>query len=277
MYSINCCCKNKRPFKGKSIIDIPKDMVILDIETTGLDPDFDEIIEIGAIKIKNNKVIDNFSHLVKPDALINKFISNLTGITNAMLKNKDKINTVLPLFMKFINKNLLVGHNVNFDINFIYDKLEKLRMKPLSNNFIDTLRLSRQIHKELNHHRLVDMAEYYKISLDGHHRAYHDCLIILSLLNNLRTDIINKYGNIENFKLEKNKEKYRRKFKASDITTSRKVFNKDNLLYNKNVAITGKLKGMNRKNAMQIIADLGGHCQDRVTKITNYLVLGSNK
>ena len=154
--------------------------------------------------IKNNKVIDNFSHLVKPDALINKFISNLTGITNAMLKNKDKINTVLPLFMKFINKNLLVGHNVNFDINFIYDKLEKLRMKPLSNNFIDTLRLSRQIHKELNHHRLVDMAEYYKISLDGHHRAYHDCLIILSLLNNLRTDIINKYGNIENFKLETN-------------------------------------------------------------------------
>ena len=110
-----------RDGKGNSKIELVNDYIVLDIETTGLDPEFDEIIEIGAIKVINGKIVDEFSELVKPSNAITPFISSLTGITNDMLKTAKNINQVLPKFLDFVKDMTIVGHNVNFDINFIYD------------------------------------------------------------------------------------------------------------------------------------------------------------
>ena len=99
------------------------DYVIFDIETTGLDSSYDEIIEIGAIRIENNKVVSQFQSLVKPNIEIDDYITELTGITNDMLIDAPKIEDVLPQFMEFVGSEILIGHNVNFDINFIYDNL----------------------------------------------------------------------------------------------------------------------------------------------------------
>ena len=109
-----------RELKRKSLIEIPNKYIAFDIETTGLDSMYDEI---GAIKIENEKEIETFNSLIKPEYEIDEFITELTGITNEMLKNAPPIDEVLPKFMTFIKDSIILGHNANFDINFIYDKL----------------------------------------------------------------------------------------------------------------------------------------------------------
>lgn len=264
-----------REQKGKSLIDIPNNYVVFDIETTGLDPEFDEIIEIGAVKIKDGIKIDTFNSLIKPEYEIDEFITELTGITNGMVENAPSIDEVLPKFMDFIRDYIIIGHNVNFDINFIYDNLEELNIPPITNDFVDTLRISRRLIPELKHHKLSDLANYFNIDTNGSHRSLKDVEITLEVLKNLNTMIIEKYQNMDNFK-DACKPKSHSGIRASDITTNNTEFDEENMLYDKYVVITGTLGKMLRKDAMQIIADLGGHCQDGVNKDTNYLILGNN-
>ena len=264
-----------REQKGKSLIDLPNNYVVFDIETTGLDPEFDEIIEIGAVKIKDGIKIDTFNSLIKPEYEIDEFITELTGITNGMVENAPSIDEVLPKFMDFIRDYIIIGHNVNFDINFIYDNLEELNIPPITNDFVDTLRISRRLIPELKHHKLSDLANYFNIDTNGSHRSLKDVEITLEVLKNLNTMIIEKYQNMDNFK-DACKPKSHSGIRASDITTNNTEFDEENMLYDKYVVITGTLGKMLRKEAMQVIADLGGHCQDGVNKDTNYLILGNN-
>lgn len=264
-----------REQKGKSLIDIPNNYVVFDIETTGLDPEFDEIIEIGAVKIKDGIKIDTFNSLIKPEYEIDEFITELTGITNGMVENAPSIDEVLPKFMDFIRDYIIIGHNVNFDINFIYVNLEELNIPPITNDFVDTLRISRRLIPELKHHKLSDLANYFNIDTNGSHRSLKDVEITLEVLKNLNTMIIEKYQNMDNFK-DACKPKSHSGIRASDITTNNTELDEENMLYDKYVVITGTLGKMLRKEAMQVIADLGGHCQDGVNKDTNYLILGNN-
>lgn len=265
---------SKRLLKGQSIIEFPEDFIVFDIETTGLDPRYDEIIEIGAIKIENNKIVDTFSTLIKPTHEISPFISGLTGITNDMVQNAPGIEDVLPKFMAFIKGFTLMGHNVNFDINFIYDNLVKLGLAPLENSFIDTLRIAKRILSDLEHHRLKDLAQYYKIDDKGSHRALKDVEITLEVYRFMKEEIIQKYGSIEDFQNTIITAMYR--VKASNITTSKTTFDEENPFYHKFVAITGVLEKMNRKEVMQYIVDAGGFCEDNVSSKTDYLILGNN-
>lgn len=171
--------------KGKSLIKIPSRFVVFDIETTGLNPATDEIIEISAIKVIDNVIEDTFSCLIKPNNEIPYFITELTKITNEMVENALSIEEVLPRFIDFIEDEILVGHNVNFDINFIYDNLIKFGKEPLKNDFVDTLRLSRKLLPNLNHHRLSDLTNYYKINNKGSHRAMRDTEMTLEVLQML--------------------------------------------------------------------------------------------
>ncbi|MDD3232090.1 MAG: 3'-5' exonuclease [Clostridia bacterium] len=138
-----------REHKGSSKIELVNSYIVLDIETTGLDLVYDEIIEIGALKVVNGQIVETFSELVRPNNKISQFISSLTGITNEMLDSAQEIDKVLPRFIDFAQNMLIVGHNVNFDINFIYDYTLNVLNKPFANNFIDTLRLSRKIFNNL--------------------------------------------------------------------------------------------------------------------------------
>lgn len=260
--------------KGKSIIDLLDNYIIFDIETTGLDSSYDEIIEIGAIRIENNKIVNKFQSLVKPNRVIDDYISELTGITNDMLIDAPLIEDVLPQFIEFVGNEILIGHNVNFDINFVYDNLYRNNYKVLTNDFIDTMRLSRKLLSELSHHRLTDLAEYFNIDYSNNHRALKDCEITLSVYEKLKLLAIEKYKNLDSFKNAFKKNSYA--IKAKDITTTKTEFDIDNLFYGKYVAITGTLEKLKRQDAMQIIVDLGGYCEDNVTKKTNYLILGNN-
>lgn len=267
--------KIERTLKGKSTIDLLSDYIVFDIETTGLDSSYDEVIEIGAIKVKNNKTVSKFNSLVKPKNEIDEYITELTGITNEMVKDAPTIEEVLPDFMDYIGNDILIGHNVNFDINFIYDNLYRNKLDVLTNDFIDTMRISRKLLPELPHHRLIDLAKYFKIDSTNNHRSLKDCEITMNVYENLKEIALQKYDNVDEFKNAFKKHK-KEGLRAKDIVSTNTDFDVDNLFYDKYVAITGTLEKMQRKEAMQIIVDLGGHCEDNVTKKTNYLILGNN-
>lgn len=261
--------ENKRRDKGKSIISNPTNYVIIDIETTGLDPEYCEIIELAAIKYENNKEIARFHSLVKPDYEIDSFITSLTGITNEMVKNSPKLSEVILDFYNFLKDEILIGHCVYFDINFIYDALEKENII-LSNDYINIMRFSNKILPQLENQKLNTISSHYNVTLPNH-RALTDCVATNECYQKLLQDINTKYSTFEEFR----KAFSYKSTRAKNITTTTTVFNEDHPLYNKTCVFTGTLKHFVRKDAMQLVVNLGGFCKDNVTKDTNYLILGN--
>ncbi len=189
---MSTCQRNK----GSLINDFPSDYTVVDIETTGLSPHKCEIIEISALKVRGDKIVDTFSSLIKPSKPVSSFITNLTGITNDMVNAAPDIKSVLPEFLTFAGKDFILGHNVNFDINFIYDNLKKYFSRDFTNNFIDTMHLSRK-YCDLRRHNLKSLAEHYNISLEGHHRALNDCNITFNVYQNIKKDAASRLNIVE--------------------------------------------------------------------------------
>ena len=168
----------ERLYKGSSLIRKLDDYTVLDIETTSLDTFSGEIVEISAIKVRDRKEIDSFSKLIKTKNEIGYFTTRLTGITNEMVEKQGKeLVVVLQEFRKFLDKDIIVGHNVNFDINFIYDNMEENLNEYLSNDFVDTLRISRKVLPNLRHHKLDDLIRYFNLTRRNEHRALNDCIL----------------------------------------------------------------------------------------------------
>lgn len=365
-----------RILKGNSIIDFPESYVVIDIETTGFDPSKDHIIEIAALKVEGGSVKDSFCSFVNPEVLLDPFITKLTGITDGQLSDAPPLKEVLPLFADFVKDCIIVGHNVNFDINFLYDSFLAHVNIPFSNDYIDTLRLSKRYCKDAPSYKLSELASFLRIPTEGAHRALTDCLTTNNLfvtlkeiashptnaeealLSELDFDdtnpfygkriavkglpqyysfafmkaiankchaelsdiffsncdyvIFSKYT-YDRYKRGESSEKFEKAnqlvaegtltilseadwcnllnipiptyinqansnspLKAKDISTDRAEFDTSHPLYGKVCVFTGALEKMTRKEAMQLVVDLGGIIGDSVTKKTNYLVLGNN-
>lgn len=258
--------------KGRSLLYFPDDYTVIDIETTGLDPNYDEIIEIGAARVRNNIVVETFSALIGgqgEDFSISSFIENLTGITDSMLSEEGiPLGDAITSFFDFIGDDILMGHNVNFDVNFLYDAGVKILDKKLANDFVDTLRLSRQIITELKKHKLSTLAKHFDIDYTGH-RASEDCLSTSKLYNCLREKAISE-GTSNRF----SKKISKLTVNANDLKAENTTFDEDNPLFEQNVVFTGKMDSLVRKDAMQIVLESGGAPQNNVNKKTNILVLG---
>lgn len=259
--------------KGRSILSIPSSFVVFDLETTGLDSKIDEIIEIGAIKVIDNKIVDKFQMLVKPNGIISPFITNLTGITNRMVENASCIEDVLPLFLDFVGDFILVGHNVNFDVNFIYDYALKVLGVSFKNDFVDTLRLSRKLLKNLYRHKLGEIAHYYGIDTSGSHRSLKDVEMTLAIFYKLQEEIVNQYGSFLEFE---NSFSYV-SVKANEISVTSSSLSPNSLFYGKYVVITGTLDKMVRREAMQVLRNMGANLEDQVTIRTDFLIVGTHK
>ena len=157
-----------------------------DIETTGLSPKENDIIEIGAIKVRQNKIIDKYESLIKIDYKLNPFITRLTGITNEMLKEGKELEKVLDEFINFTGSDIIMGHNVNFDINFIYDKCEKYLDTYLKNDFIDTMKIAKKLLPNSPNYKLGTLAEMFDVSYKNAHRGLTDVEITFDVYNKLR-------------------------------------------------------------------------------------------
>ena len=171
--------------KGKEIKFVD-DYVLVDIETTGLSPVSDDIIEIGAIKVKNNEIIDTYNELIKVDRKLTTFITNLTGITDEMLKNGKLPEIVLQEFIGFVGKDTIMGHNVNFDLGFLRNKCMKYLDVKLQNSYIDTMYLARKLVPDSPNYKLGTLADYFNINYKGAHRGLRDVEITYSLYNELK-------------------------------------------------------------------------------------------
>ncbi|MBQ9737809.1 MAG: PHP domain-containing protein, partial [Clostridia bacterium] len=147
--------------------------IVFDIETTGLSPQKEAITEIGAVKLMDGEVVDTFSKLVNPNQSIPQKITEITGITDDMVKDAPSIEQILPLFLEFCGKNPVVAHNASFDVSFIKAAAERLEIT-FDNPVIDTVGLSKELFPNENKHNLEAVCRRMEVSLTNHHRALDD-------------------------------------------------------------------------------------------------------
>ena len=148
--------------------------VVFDIETTGLSAIYDDIIEIGAVKMQGGQVIDRFETFVNPGYPIPANITQLTSITDHDVKDAPKLSDVLGKFQAFAQGCILVAHNAKFDINFIMKSYKKIGLDAAPQPAIDTLELSRLVNPNFGSHGLGQLVKRYNIHLEHHHRAIYD-------------------------------------------------------------------------------------------------------
>ena len=164
--------------RGKQINKYISNYVVFDLETTGVSPSNDSIIEISAVKVNNGVIVDEFSKLVNPLRPIPPQATAVNNITDEMVANSPSIDEVMPEFLNFIEDYTLVGHNIHcFDMKYIWRICEMLYDETVANNYLDTLPFSRKKLPNLAKHRLTDLAAHYNISTQGAHRALNDCII----------------------------------------------------------------------------------------------------
>ena len=163
--------------------------VVFDIETTGLSVQNCGITEIGAVKIKDGKVIDRFDTFVNPERPIPPEITELTSITDEMVKDAPLVGEALRAFFAFVGNDtvekgkpfpLLIAHNANFDIGFIRYYAEQSGL-PFENPYLDTVALSKYINPELKSHKLDVIGEYYHLGDFHHHRACDDAEMLANI------------------------------------------------------------------------------------------------
>lgn len=192
---IFCCpTKKKNPLLGESVIGFPADYTVLDLETTGLNPATDLIIEYAAVKVRNNQVVDTFQSLCDPGFPIPPQIEMITGITTEMVRFSPNPRKVLPDFLDFVGEDIIVGHNVLFDVRFIAASNGEFK-----NTYIDTMKLFRKLHPNLSHHRLSDMVDFYNQQNENAHRALSDCFATYGCLEAMGNEVKRSFGSTDDF------------------------------------------------------------------------------
>lgn len=251
------------------LYELPDSYVVLDLETTGLDARWDSIIELAAAKVENGTVTQTFQSLVNPGYKIDGFITELTGITNEMLDGAPSLEQVLAPFLTLIQSDVILGHYVCFDIRFLQAAAQEYGLAFERHQYVDTLRIARKLYPEWPHHRLCDLVENLQISSEGAHRAMLDVLSTKACYDALRATMRERGMTVEDIKPHKH---YTR---AGDLTVQEDAYEPDEDIAGKVFVFTGAMEHMTRKDGMQAVLNAGGQCGDRVTKDTNYLVLGN--
>jgi DNA polymerase III epsilon subunit family exonuclease len=156
---------------------IPNEYLILDIETTGLSEDSDRIVEIGILHISDNNILSKYHTYINPEIEIPEFITKINGVTNSVVKDKPKIYDVINEIHDFIKGKVIVGYNVEFDLNFLDVNFNRGNILVEEVKYFDVLRLVRQtIHPSLLQNRKLETVKKY-LSIDGNsHRAIDDCI-----------------------------------------------------------------------------------------------------
>jgi DNA polymerase III epsilon subunit family exonuclease len=149
--------------------------VIVDIETTGLEPADNEITEVAALKIENGEIRNVYSSLIRVNRKLPAEIVRLTGITDELLREEGKNrNQTLRALYDFIGKTPLIAHNIEFDVPFINHHLKKDWGITLQSPQVCTLKLARKLLPGLSTHKLGDVARYFKVPVSQAHRAAGD-------------------------------------------------------------------------------------------------------
>ncbi len=250
----------------KKIID---DYCVLDTETTGLSVYYDEIIEIGILRVRDNQIVEEYAQLIEPENKINPFVSQLTGITNEMVAGMPKIQSVKKDVLRFIGNDTILGHNTSFDIRFLNAAFDD----EIKNQYMDTMQFARKVYPELAHHRLSDLTQYLNLT-NNSHRVISDCVSTKELYDAIKSTMYEKGLAMQDLWVQCSKS--RKGIDAFSINPTVVTINEDSFFYGRHIVFTGKLEKMLRKDAMQIVVNLGGILDNSVISKTNILILGNN-
>ncbi len=169
-----------RALYGDKTASLDDEFVVFDLETTGLSAMYNKITEIGAVKVKNGEVIGEFNTFVDPETHIPEDITELTGITDEMVKGAPKCAEALKAFLDFCGDDILIAHNAVFDTSFLRAAAKEYKI-PFENTYLDTVALSRYVNPELKRHTLDTLQRYYKLPDFSHHRACDDAAMLAKI------------------------------------------------------------------------------------------------
>ena len=163
---------------GKELNTYLVNYVIIDVETTGIDSDKDELIEISAVKVKGEEIIKEFDSFIKPMVPIPAVVTELTGITDSMVEQSPSIKDVLTGFLEFIGNDVLVCHNAPFALSFLNRNARELFGMVIGNDYIDTNRIAKKRLPQLRTRVLPALVDYYGINVAGESGLLTDCHIV---------------------------------------------------------------------------------------------------
>ena len=185
-----------RVIYGPKNPDFGDEVVVFDIETTGLSPVNCHITEIGAVKIRGGEVLDTFDTFVNPEVPIPPEITRLTSITDEMVKDAPLVGEALEQFFRFIGDDMLIAHNANFDVGFIRTYAEKCGLD-FHSTYLDTVALSHYVNPSLKNHKLDTIAAAYHLGDFHHHRASDDAAMLAAIytamINRLMSEGVNSF------------------------------------------------------------------------------------
>lgn len=220
--------------------------IALDLETTGLSPVDDRIIEIGAVKIVDGVIVDTFNELVNPNKEISQVITNITGITNKDVENAKSFDEICGNLIEFLSDYPILGHNIIMDYSMLKESFYRCGIK-YNTKGIDTLLIARKLLPHLEKRNLTYLTEYFNIEVSEHHRAYSDALASYELYKILSNMVIDGDTAI----LEPKDLVYKIK-KVSKITVKQLAFLNE-LITRKNVVIDKELESLTKSEASRLI------------------------
>ena len=255
--------------KGQEWPDFISDYTMLDIETTGLNPYRDHVTELGAVKVRANKVVDEFSQLVvyPRSNHVPSFITKLNGITEDLLLEKGKpVKEAMTAFRTFIGDDIVIGYNVNFDLNFLYDLARKFHLPELSNNYVDVLRLARVYYPQ-QHNRLLDCIQRAGIAQVEQHHGLADSLDTKKVYDDFRQHFTPELLQEAQGKL-KNIDLLQDELEVWELGFR-------NPVNNKKIAFAPEVE-INGTEAAQMVNNMNGVAQAGVKADTDYLIMSDN-
>ncbi|MGI8468792.1 MAG: 3'-5' exonuclease [Pyrinomonadaceae bacterium] len=162
------------------------DFVVFDLETTGAKCPPCRVTEIGAYRIERGEIVAEFQTLVNPETSIPSFITQLTGISNSMVRDAPRFAEIASDFLNFIGDAVLVAHNAPFDMRFLNHEISRIhRDYRVANSHLCTVQLSRKLLPDIENHRLHTVAEHYSIYIENRHRAADDAHATAKIFVNL--------------------------------------------------------------------------------------------
>ncbi|WP_251717676.1 exonuclease domain-containing protein [Lactobacillus agrestimuris] len=260
--------QDKLRAKGAERPEFLDDYTLIDIETTGLSPYRDRVTELGGIKVRSGEIVDEYSHLVAYDGSnkVPAFITKLNGITEEKIINEGvPVAEAARDFREFIGDDVIIGYNVNFDLNFVYDLAKKFHLDQLSNDYVDVLRLARAYYPRERHNRLIDVMQRAGIGQVEQHRGLDDSIDTKKVYDDFRQnftdDLLTRAQNkVKNLDLT-----------SGELESWQLGFR--NPVNMKNISFTGRIQ-MDETDAGKMINNMGGQYQSDVEADTNYLIMG---
>lgn len=198
-----------RTFEITKECEYPSDYVVIDFETNGLEPRTCDIIQMAAVRYRNDVKVDTFASFVYTTIIPPK-VAELTSITLDDCKIAPKLKELLPQLLEFIGNDVIVAHNASFDLDFLTESMKRLNLPGKTFIYIDTLRLARQKIKEVKWHKLPILKKYLKLEYNSHlaeddcyvcHEVYKYCRGISVNQRKLSVEIIDNAKDFEAYSL----------------------------------------------------------------------------